>query len=72
MDKEIYKFGSVSIWFEVLNAVDAYILSGPGLNNVTNLIELDGTASVGAPLVIDIHNNTAFIVVELKKAPGIL
>ena len=64
MNKEILKLGSVSIWFEVLNGVDAYILSGPGLFNVTNFIQFDGKASVGAPSVIDVSNNTAFIVVE--------
>jgi len=54
----------VSIWFEVLSGVSAYIMSGPGLFNVTNLIQFGGEASVGAPLVIDVHNELAFIVVE--------
>jgi hypothetical protein len=48
-----------------LNGIDAYILSGPGLFNVSNVIQYEREATVGAPIVIDASDNTAFVVVEL-------
>lgn len=59
VEKDIYKLGSVSIWLEALTGVDAFILSGPGLFNVSNVIQYEEEATVGAPTVIEASNNTA-------------
>ena len=67
INKEVFKLGSVSIWLEALTGVDAFILSGPGLFNVSNVIQYEGEATVGAPIVIEASNITAFVVVKLSS-----
>ena len=53
INKEVFKLGSV--------------LSGPGLFNVSNVIQYEGEATVGAPIVIEASNITAFVVVKLSS-----
>ena len=63
-----YKRGSISIWFENLTGVDAYVLIGSGIYNVYNVIQLEGSAYIGAPFILDAANSTVFVVAGLSPS----
>jgi hypothetical protein len=68
IETKTYKQASISIWFEVLTGVEAYILVGPGEFNVYNAIQLEGPAFIGAPFILEAVNSTIFVVAGLSPS----
>lgn len=64
-----YKDGSeISVWFESLNSINAYVFAGNDRWNTTTLIESDRTAAVGAPITVPISTG---LVVVAKQTSGL-
>ena len=57
-----YKLASISIWFEVLSGVEAYVLLGSDTFNVYNAVQLEAPAFIGAPFIFDATNGTTVYV----------